>query len=281
MLYFGQHYPDHCHVIFAKEKSEDNYYPVCTSFINLVNLLCELTNASKESKPFEELFCVLARTFDNAWRFTKCSYMEFRFLYNAFRDRIEFLIQKEPLSLSLLIEWIETDPYIFEYKVADINKLDLINSNSSFLVMILTILIIALLSPSFICSHARRKRQFFSPSPIVITKIQIFKILVFFPDVPFFFVRGFGVVFVQLTLRPTPHFKKKYYNISDLLNQGNSKLHTNFSIQKRKHIKRTKKDITIFPFQTRLIFLKNKDCSVICCISKKQKFRTKMPTRDI
>ncbi|ETO18453.1 PHD zinc finger-containing protein [Reticulomyxa filosa] len=176
MAYLAEHYPQHCNAIFGKEKSPDNYYPICTSFINLVNLICELTNASKgnsflkkncktsikglclhktlvselemidqaplfklfctvpiELNPFQELFCSLVKTFDNVWRETKCSYMEFRFLYNAFRERVEFLLQKEPCSFSVFIQWIETDSYLYQYKTENINQKDTLNSNISFL----------------------------------------------------------------------------------------------------------------------------------------------------
>merc|ERR1712228_389712 len=142
LVYFAINYQAHCQVIFCKKRAADNYYPLCASFINIVNLICELTNAQKveelditqqtlfiytdaESKPFEELFCLICRVFDNVWRATKSFYWDFPKLYNAFRDRIEYLLSKEPVSLKQLMQWIECDSYIFEYKDdVDFNQMD-------------------------------------------------------------------------------------------------------------------------------------------------------------
>eukprot|EP00483_Globobulimina_turgida_P005610 UN05620 len=145
LVYFAQHYAPHCQVIFSKTHAENNYYPLCASFINIVNLICELTNARKVeeldisqqtslfklfvtasdmSHAFEELFCLICRVFDNVWRATKSFYWDFPKLYNAFRDRISFLLSKEPKSLKILMQWLEVDTYIFEYKEADFNEMD-------------------------------------------------------------------------------------------------------------------------------------------------------------
>merc|ERR1712154_693845 len=149
LVYFALNYSSHCQVIFSKQRSPDNYYPLCASFINIVNLICELTNARKveelditqqtplfklfiyekaENKPFEELFCLICRVFDNVWRATKSFYWDFPKLYNAFRDRIEFTLSKEPIDLKQLMLWLETDSYIFEYKEADFNEMDKFDS---------------------------------------------------------------------------------------------------------------------------------------------------------
>ena len=152
--YFALHYQSHCQVIFSKTRPPDNYYPLCASFINIVNLICELTNARKveelditqqtslfklfiyeeiddsnNNKPFEELFCLICRVFDNVWRATKSFYWDFPKLYNAFRERIEFMLSKEPKSLKILMQWLEVDTYIFEYKEADFNQMDTFDSN--------------------------------------------------------------------------------------------------------------------------------------------------------
>ena len=154
LVYFAINYGSHCQVIFSKTRPADNYYPLCASFINIVNLICELTNARKveelditqqtplfklfiyeqiddnnNNKPFEELFCLICRVFDNVWRATKSFYWDFPKLYNAFRERIEFMLSKEPKSLKILMQWLEVDTYIFEYKEADFNQMDTFDSN--------------------------------------------------------------------------------------------------------------------------------------------------------
>jgi len=139
-------------LIFGKSREADNYYPLCASFINLVNLICELTNARKvdkmdilqqsdllklfvyedigdglgdEYRPFMDMFCLLCRVFDNVWRATKSFYWDFPKLYQAFKERIEFMLSKEPKSLGVLQEWLETDTYLFEYKeTSDLNGMD-------------------------------------------------------------------------------------------------------------------------------------------------------------
>eukprot|EP01084_Bolivina_argentea_P145621 255198_1 len=149
LVYFAVKYESHCESIFSKPREEKNYYPLCASFISIVNLISELTNARKVEDhditeqtalfklmvlseyecAFKELFCLLCRVFDNVWRATKSFYWDFPKLYNAFRDRIEFMLSKEPKSLRMLIEWLEVDTYIFEYKEADFNEMDTFDSN--------------------------------------------------------------------------------------------------------------------------------------------------------
>jgi len=81
------------------------------------------------NNPFFEMFSIIVRTFDNVWRCTKSFYLDFPKLYSSFRERIEYFLKKDPISFDVLIDWIQSDTYIFEYKVSNPNLLDELNSN--------------------------------------------------------------------------------------------------------------------------------------------------------
>ena len=81
------------------------------------------------NEAFYRIFCVLVRVFDDVWRSTKSFYFDFPKLYEAFKTRIEYFLDKEPISLTVLLEWIESDTYIHEYKIVNFDEMDTVDIN--------------------------------------------------------------------------------------------------------------------------------------------------------
>merc|ERR1711994_1062609 len=103
--------------MLSVSRAPSEYYPLCASFINLVNLMCQLTQCREaeqlelaqqtplfklivaeepDAHAFEQLFVALCVVFDNVWRATKSEYWDFPALYDALKRMIEHMLRNEP-----------------------------------------------------------------------------------------------------------------------------------------------------------------------------------------
>jgi len=149
--YLGRKKVDLANFLFRRKRSEDAYYPLACSCINLLSLCLELLNFKKaydieefhnqqplfrvfcsadswadsinnpETNQLFEMVCYLIVKLDTAWVTSDASYMDYPVLLRAMKSRIEKQLEGEIFSTNELFERIQSSMDLKDFKFFGMN----------------------------------------------------------------------------------------------------------------------------------------------------------------
>jgi len=149
--YLGRKKVDLANFLFRRKRSEDAYYPLACSCINLLSLCLELLNFKNaydieefhnqqplfrvfcsadswadsinnpETNQLFEMVCYLIVKLDTAWVTSDASYMDYPVLLRAMKSRIEKQLEGEIFSTNELFERIQSSMDLKDFKFFGMN----------------------------------------------------------------------------------------------------------------------------------------------------------------